>query len=105
MLALYTKKSTILPATYYAATISRLPFSLIELVLSALAIWQLKHTPKIAIKKMYNKFGQELDESGQPLPRKVDLKRLMKLAVPVSVIPLFRYGVSFGCVEIGRAHV
>lgn len=73
-------------AEYNALMISAVCFSLIEFIAMLLSFGAMRRLKVIRITRMFNEKGIEIDEEGKAVPKKVDLKRLIILAKPVSIL-------------------
>lgn len=69
--------------TYNALVISAVAFTLVELGLFLFSYRAMKKLKVIRILHLYNDDGQEVDKEGNPIKKKVDIKRLISLAKPV----------------------
>ena len=74
-----------LPGTYYACLIVSITLALIESLLVIAVCVYLPHISKKAIKHIVNKNNVELDTDGNAIKQKASLKRLIKIAKPVSI--------------------
>ena len=70
--------------TYNVLVISSATFSLLEFLLSLFSGRAMRRLKVVRILHRYNDKGQEIDKEGNPIKKKVDLRRLVKLGKPVS---------------------
>ena len=70
--------------TYNVLVISSATFSLLEFLLSLFSGRAMRRLKVVRILHRYNDKGQEVDKEGNPIKKKVDLRRLVKLGKPVS---------------------
>lgn len=68
--------------TYNALVISSVSFSLLEFLLSLFSGRSMRRLKIVRILHRFNDKGQEIDKEGKPIKKKVDIKRLVKLAKP-----------------------
>lgn len=72
--------------TYYILAVSAVAFSLIELLLSLLSYRYMRRLKVYRVQHWLNDSGHEVDNDGKPLPKKVNLRRLILLIKPESGI-------------------
>lgn len=75
----------IMHVTYNVLVISSVSFSLLEFLLSLFSGRSMRRLKIVRILHRFNDKGQKIDKEGKPIKKKVDIKRLVKLAKPVSV--------------------
>lgn len=71
-------------ATYNALVISAFCFSFVECLFVLWSPFAMNRLKSVRILHRLNDKGQEIDKDGKPIEKKVDMKRLLKLAKPVS---------------------
>jgi hypothetical protein len=71
-------------ATYNALVISSVCFSILQSLLSLFSGNAMRRLKIMRILHRFNDKGQEVDKEGKPIKKKVDIKRLVMLAKPVS---------------------
>ena len=81
---LHDAEYTIMHPTYNALVISAVAFTLVELGLFLFSYRAMKRLKVIRVLHLYNDEGVEVDKEGNPIKKKVDIKRLLTLAKPVS---------------------
>ena len=91
-------------AEYNALVISAVCFSFIELIASLLSVSAMRRLKVIRILRRYNDLGVEVDEEGKVIQKKVNIKRLVLLAKPVSLYNTTKIAVVlwYGTVGICR---
>ena len=70
--------------SYNALVISAIAFTLIEIGLFLFSYRAMRRLKVIRVLHLYNDDGQEVDKEGNLIKKKVDIKRLVTLAKPVS---------------------
>ena len=78
------KDYQIMHPSYNALTISAIAFTLIEFGVFLFSYRAMRQLKVIRVLHLYNDDGQEVDKEGNPIKKKVDIKRLITLAKPVS---------------------
>ena len=81
---LHDAEYVIMHPTYNALVISAIAFTLVELGLFLFSYRAMKRLKMIRVLHLYNDEGVEVDKEGNTIKKKVDIKRLITLAKPVS---------------------
>jgi len=93
----YLTKADRLSVECYAAVITTVTLSLVEFALVVTVLRQGARIKTIALKRIINSDGKEVDTKGNPIVKAVKLSRLLGLAKPVSIAlhkPVFSIGKS-----------
>lgn len=72
--------------TYNVLVISSVSFSVLESLLSLFSGHAMRRLKIVRILHRFNDKGQEVDKEGKPIKKQVDIKRLVMLAKPVSLL-------------------
>ena len=81
---LHDAEYVVMHPTYNALAVSAIAFTLVELGLFLFSYRAMKRLKVIRILHLYNDDGVEVDKEGNQVKKKVDIKRLITLAKPVS---------------------